>query len=104
MKKPELPSEKAERIKRESEEKKRSAQEAEEKARGVFARAFSTPDGIEALRLIRQWARYGKPILGAVDGKIDRDATLYQAMRLNLYLEIRGFINSNILKEIEYDD
>lgn len=97
----ELPSEKAERKAKEK-SKKESEKEAEEsRLRGAMARTFSTDDGIIVLRWLRDQCGHNKPVLGALGGKIDPDATVYQAMRLNLYLTLRGYLDKRILMEIE---
>lgn len=89
-------------------EKKQQIEEQQKEAREKLERAmretFASPSGQIVLKWLHDECQFARPILGAVSGQIDRDATLYQAMRLNLYLKVRSFLTFNILKEIEYED
>jgi hypothetical protein len=74
-----------------------------DRLKGVLRRIGMTDDGKFFYRWLREECGGGSPILGAVNGTMDRDATLYQAMRLNLWVKIRRMLNFDILKEIEYE-
>lgn len=104
MKNTTLPSDRAaDRIKKQAEAE--IARTMERTAlRNAMGVAFSTPEGKQVLRWLRAQCGHNEPILGAnpVTGDLDPQRTLYSAMRLNLYLEIRKNLSFNILKEVEY--
>lgn len=81
------------------------AAEEQEALRSAMRRTFSTPDGRVVLKWIMRECQANAPILGAnlANGTIDEKATLYQAMRLNLWLKIRRLLSFDILKEVEYE-
>lgn len=66
-----------------------------------MAVTFSSPDGLIVLDWIRKQCGHNEPILAATAGQIDANATLYQAMRLNLYLAIRKHLPKETLMEVE---
>lgn len=103
MDKSKLPSERAADNDAERQRRIDEKNDGEEKLRRAFASTFNTPDGLIVLDWLMRECQFGEPILGIMQGKIDRDATLYQAMRLNLYLKIRSYLSFNILKEVEYE-
>ena len=78
-------------------------QQERDKLRGVLRRIGETPDGKEFFRWLRNECGAAQPILGATNGAIDEKATLYQAMRLNLWIKVRRELSFNILKEVEYE-
>lgn len=100
-----LPSEKA--FQKEAERKRLEAEkeERESRTRQALTATFSTPDGKQALRWLKAQCGHNVPILGANpgSGEIDAQRTVYSAMRLNLYLELRRYLPINLLKEVEYD-
>lgn len=77
--------------------------EAQEKLKGVLRRIGETDDGKIFFRWLRQECGGDQAILGAIHGQIDEKATLYQAMRLNLWIKVRKLLSFNILKEVEYE-
>mgnify|MGYP001570670457 FL=1 len=101
--KSELPSVKAEKKLIERKEIEEAKKKAEDKLRGHLVRTFKTPDGIETLRYLKDQCGFGVPVLGATASGLDEKVTMYQAMRLNLYLELRRHLPFSILKEAEYD-
>lgn len=102
--KKQLPSEKSEQRVIEKFKLEEENKAARERLKNAMRETFNTPSGLIVLKWLHDECQFAKPILGAVDGSIDRDVTLYQAMRLNLYLKVRSFLNHQILKEIEYAD
>jgi hypothetical protein len=88
-------------------EKEATVTETALKQKDILIRAmrtvFNTPEGLIVLAWLYDECGANKPILGAMGGAIDEKATLYQAMRLNLWLKIRTMLNFNILKEVEYE-
>lgn len=80
-----------------------TAQAHTEQLKGVLRRIGETEDGKYLFRWLRKECGGDTPILGATNGQIDKDATLYQAMRLNLWIKVRRLLSFNILKEIEYE-
>lgn len=101
--KSELPSLKAERKLIEKKELEQAKKKAEDKLRGHLVRTFKTTDGIETLRWLHDQCGFGKPILGADKDGLSEKITVYNAMRLNLYLELRKHLPFNVLKEVEYE-
>jgi hypothetical protein len=73
------------------------------KFKSALINTFKTEHGKIVLRWLMNECGFGKPILGATAGQIDEKATLYQAMRLNLYLSIRKKLPLTILNEVEND-
>lgn len=104
--KAELPSDRAERKKRETKEREEEKRQAEESLRGAMSRCFGTEDGLVVLGWIRKQCLHNEPILGAnpISGEIDPYRTLYQAMRLNLYISIRRYLPFKILREVEFNE
>lgn len=98
----ELPSEVARKRKEDLEKNRVEAEAQANKLRGAMRRVFSTGDGQVVLQWLHDECLHNKPILGVMNGHIDEKATVYQAMRLNLYLKIRSFLTVEILKEVEY--
>lgn len=74
-----------------------------EKLKGVLRRIGETEDGKYFYRWLRQECGGDQAILGAIHGQIDEKATMYQAMRLNLWIKVRKLLSFNILKEVEYE-
>lgn len=70
-----------------------------------FTRTFRTESGKRVLQWLRQRCGHNKIILSAnaQNGTIDQMMTTFAAMELNLYLEIRKHLPTDILKEIEND-
>lgn len=97
------PSERA-TARADDDQKRKEAQTAEaDKLKRAMRAVFESPDGLVVLNWLKKECQFGEPILGAMSGTIDEKATLYQAMRLNLYLKIRKMLTFNILKEVEYN-
>lgn len=93
---------------------KREAEKAEIEARkraedermkiacaAVFQR--SGADGLIVLQWLRRQCGHNEAILALDPASMEVNplATTYQAMRLNLYLQLRKFIPTEILKEVE---
>lgn len=95
------PSERAEAKDKSVLEKKESAQEAADRLQQAMNMTFNTPHGLVVLNWLRKECGHNEPILSAVQGNIDEKATLYQAMRLNLYLKLRKMLNKEIIMEVE---
>ena len=99
-----LPSQKAE--KKAQEKKAREDQHKQEtgKLQQDLAMTFDTPHGLNVLRWLSKECGFGEFPVGAnAQGQIDKDVTMYNAMRLNLYIKIRKLLPYKILKEIEHD-
>ncbi len=98
-----LPSDKTEkRAENEQKVKEQNLEHSQRLFRAMRA-TFNTPDGLIVLNWLKDECNFGKPILGAMSNGIDEKATLYQAMRLNLYLKVRSYLTFEILKEVEYN-
>lgn len=97
------PSEQAGEALRRKAEAEAKAREEKEILQGAMRRTFSTDDGKIVLKWIYDQCGANQSILGAMGGAIDEKATLYQAMRLNLWISIRKLLSFNILKEVEYE-
>lgn len=96
------PSIRAEKKAETEAERKAAQQEQQDRIKRAMQATFNTPDGLIVLNWLKDECMFGKPILGALANGIDEKATLYQAMRLNLYLKVRSFLTFEILKEVEY--
>ena len=99
-----LPSQRGEQRSLNEQELKEKQLEQAERLKRAMRVTFSSPDGLIVLEFIKKECQFGEPILGAIAGQIDEKATLYQAMRQNLYLKIRKMLTFNILKEVEYHE
>lgn len=99
------PSDRAEQRSADEQRRKEEQLEKSERLTRAMRATFNTPDGLIVLNWLKDECMFGKPILGAnmVQGAIDEKATLYQAMRLNLYLKVRSMLTFEILKEVEYN-
>lgn len=66
---------------------------------------FATPHGKRTLKHIMQICGYqGVSIVGdPTTGDVHDRGTLYNEARRNIYLELRAFIHSNILKDVEFN-
>lgn len=104
--KSELPSVKADRVAKEKAEKAAQKNVKEDALRRDLARTFSTGHGQRVLKWLKEECCFGVPILGInpTTGEIDEKRTTYQAMRLNLYLQIRNRLSFNILEKVEYHE
>lgn len=102
MNRKDLPSERADIRVAQEKELEAAKLQRETRLRNAMAITFNTPDGLIVLEWLKKECQFGEPILGAMQGAIDEKATLYQAMRLNLYLKVRSFLPFEILKEVEY--
>lgn len=80
-----------------------AAQAKLEALRSSWRRVGETEDGKAIIRWLRNECGGDQSILGAIHGQIDEKATMYQAMRLNLWIKVRRMLTFNILKEIEYE-
>ena len=97
------PSERAEIQKKLELNRKAAAAEERDRLVRAMRATFASPDGLVVLNWLRKECGFGEAILGATNGAIDERATLYQAMRLNLYIRIRKMLTFEILKEVEYE-
>lgn len=84
-------------------ERKAKATAELDRVKQAMNEVFNSPSGIIVLQWLAKECGHNEPILGALQGGIDEKATLYQAMRLNLYLKLRKFLPFNILKEVEFN-
>ncbi len=99
------PSQKAD-ARKELEEKNRAKLQAQhEDLQKSMRIVFASPDGQVVLKWLRDQCHHNQPILGVnpATQEIDPNRTLYQVMRMNLYLQIRKFLTFDILKEVEYE-
>ncbi len=105
MKNTTLPSVRAEEREKKQAEEAAARKQRDTELRNAMGVTFSSADGQRVLRWLRGQCGHNEPVLGAnpVNGELDPQRTLYSAMRLNLYLEIRKNLPINILKEVEYD-
>lgn len=97
-----LPSDRADKRAEDDQSRKEKQLEQSERLTRAMRATFNTPDGLIVLNWLKEECMFGKPILGAMAGGIDEKATLYQAMRLNLYLKVRSMLTFEILKEVEF--
>ena len=105
QRKTELPSEKAARQKREKAELAELKNAQSDRLMRDLAMTFKTDHGLRVLKWIHDECGFGQPILGAdAAGDIDKERTVYGAMRLNFYIKIRKLLPFNILKEVEYHE
>ncbi len=99
-----LPSEK--QAAREENKAARDAlrQEQADKIRGALRRVGETEDGKILYRYLYDECLGNRPIIakGTIE-VIDEKATLYQAFRQSIWINIRRMLTFNILKEIEYE-
>lgn len=106
MKKVILPSEKAEQKAEDKNRRQLDEKAKAEQLRRDMAMTFKTAHGLRVLDWLMKECQFGEPILGVnpATQEICADRTLYQAMRLNLYIKIRKMLPFNILKEVEYHE
>ena len=94
-----LRSSSADRDKQHKEREKRIKQ-----LRLDFAMTFGSPEGKRVLKHIAQSCGFGESVVGG-NPQIGMDVLqgmLYNAARLNVYLELRKFVPHETLKEVEY--
>lgn len=101
-----MPSDKAALKAKHKEEQQITEKEKGEQLKRDMAMTFRTAHGLRVLDWLRKECGFGEAILGAnpVSGDLDAQRTMYQAMRLNLYIKIRKLLPFNILKEVEYHE
>lgn len=75
-----------------------------QKMASIFGTAFSTPEGMHALRYIMNICGYQDSVVGANPdlGMDIMQGTLHNGARRNIYLELRKMIPSHILKQVEF--
>lgn len=95
------PSERSALQEAQTQQQKDAAQEAADSLKRAMNITFNSHDGMIVLQWLRKECGHNEPILAAVGGQIDEKATLYQAMRLNLYLKMRKMLNKEIIMEVE---
>jgi len=103
------PSLKAER-EQDAEEKKADKLKEDSYFKGEMERLFSYPEAkaflkwliVQTDRNISKVKRVYNPKTG--ETRLDTELTVYAAMRETLYLEIREFVPTKILKGVEYDN
>lgn len=103
MDKTKLPSEIAENKRKVASDMEDKRKVEAERLHSAMINTFQTEHGKTVLKWLMAECGFGKPILGANAGQIDRDATLYNAMRMNLYLAIRKHLPIKLLNEVEHD-
>jgi len=99
------PSERSDK-QREAEAEARARAEARASdMRHDFTRTFATKPGRRVLAWLKERCGFGQIILSAdrQSGKIDPMLTTFAAMELNLYLEIRRHLPTELVQEIEDD-
>ena len=101
-----LPSEKAEERAAEARAKNDAAKEAADRLRGAMRRTFSTPDGLIVLKYLYDQSGYDKSkvAMNPQTAEIVPLTTAYQAIRETFYINIRKYLNFEILKEVEYNE
>lgn len=103
--KTELPSVRSERETKEKAETRAKQTEEADRFKRDLAMTFRSPHGLRVLKWLHDECGFGQPILGAnALGDIDKERTVYGAMRLNLYIKLRKLLPFNILKEVEYHE
>lgn len=99
-----IPPSEREGVRTKEDQARQAAQGAErEKLKGALRRIGETDDGKYFYRWLYQECGGNQAILGAIHGQIDEKATMYQAMRLNIWITVRKLLSFNILKEVEYE-
>ncbi len=90
--------------KKKNEEQQLKLKKRREQLNKIFSEICITADGILVLRHIMEICGYQKiSIVGdPVSGDIHDRGTLYNEARRNVYLEIRKYIPSRFLKQIEF--
>lgn len=85
-------------------ERKKKIEEARKKWLSIFGTTFSTPEGVQALRYIMNLCGWQDSVVGGNPdlGMDVAQGTLYNAARRNVYLELRGTVPSNILRDVEF--
>ena len=98
-----LPSARAEADAQAKEQAMKRAEERSLSMRQDFTRTFRTESGKRVLAWLKDRAGFGKIILSAdrQSGQIDPLLTTFAAMELNLYLEIRKHLPTELIQEIE---
>lgn len=99
----ELPSAKAKKLLEKAAEKE-ARQKQEEEIRGALARLSDTADGKTFLRWLKNECGWGNSYLAlnGVTGTIDKELTVYQAIRLNLWWKVRRKLPIKQLIEVEH--
>ncbi len=74
------------------------------KLRKSFSEVFAGEAGENALKHIKNMCGYDKSsiVIDTRSGEINDRATLFNEARRVVYLEIRRFVDSEILKKVEY--
>lgn len=98
------PSERAEKQEKQQKEREALAAQKLGAMREDFTKTFQTAHGKRVLAWIFERAGFGKVILSANarTGEFDQMATMFAAMELNFYLEMRKHIDIATLQEVEY--
>lgn len=67
---------------------------------------FSTPEGKRTLKFIKDLCGFGVSNIGAntAMGMDIKDGTFHNAARQSIYLELRNYISTQILKDVEFND
>jgi hypothetical protein len=75
------------------------------KIMSYFNKTFASEEGIKTLRYLKNTCGFDKiSIVGnAVTGDINYRSTLYNEARRAVYLELRQFIKTEILKQVEFE-
>lgn len=70
-----------------------------------FIEVFSSDAGVRVGRALMNWCGFHSVSVVAdpTTGEINDRSTLYNEARRNLYLEMRSFLNREIIKAIEVD-
>lgn len=101
-----LPSEKQERLQKIKDQKDKALQEAEEQLHKDMAECYGTGAGQRVLKWHMDQLGWNVPPLGAnpTTQEIDPQRTVYNAMRLSHYLQMRKYIPTKILRKVEDDE
>lgn len=86
-------------------EKQKELQEARiQRDSAVLKRAFSTEDGVHALKLIMGRCMYQNPITYVHAGLVDKDSMVHNAALQGLYLWLRKHLDRETLIKVEIDE
>lgn len=86
-------------------EQKKTQERMARNLRLDFAIAFGTPEGRKVLKWLKEECGWGKSVVGGNPalGMDVAQGTIYNASRLNVYLELRSMVPHSILTEVEYE-
>ena len=79
-------------------------EESEKALREILYQTFKSDPGNRVLAYLYHTCGYGEPnIINKPDGSINAEAMMYNEGRRSVYMELRNFIDPEILKKVEID-